>query len=186
MPIFRRANRVVEEQNHGPTTAEIREARAREWDEHFSGPSDREDYRKGFLRYSPLFWDIVQSTQRDLLRLLVGRVPAELGVPAIFALTVVYGDQLKADEAARATLATIVNELQPGHARTLLVALADAWHNSERSGYEERGKRVTGEFDLALRRLTRTTAEETGAISSIRAWIDFREEFARLGDDHRG
>lgn len=177
MPIFRRSRH----HRNGalpPSTAEIRAEREQQWRTYFQGASGEEDYRRAFLRYSPLFWDIVQSTQRDLLRVLVGRVPAEMGVAAIFSLSVLYARHGKPDDAARATLATIVNDLSPAHARTLLVTLADAWHNAERRSYEERGQTVAEEFRRSLRRLESTAAEETGAISAI-------EEQVRLAwDDH--
>ncbi|HEU5422967.1 MAG TPA: hypothetical protein VFU72_05460, partial [Nitrolancea sp.] len=161
-----------------PTTADMREERERAWAERFPGPSSLEDYRRGFLRYSPLFWDIVQSSQHDLLRLLTGRVPAELGVPAIFGLTVLFGRHPKADAATRAALGMIVNELQPGQARTLLVSLADAWQNAERRPYDQRGPQVADEFERALRRLALSQAEDDGVISTLNTLVgaDERED----------
>ena len=167
MPIFGRGGRSQAEAVAEPTTAEIRAAREREWFERFPGPATLDDYRKAFLRYSPLFWDIVQSTQRELLRLLVDRVPAELGVPAIFGLTVVFGAHPKADDATRAALGMIVNELAPAQARSLLVSLADGWQNAEHSPYDQRGPLVAHEFVLALRRLQTTSAESSGAITTL-------------------
>src|SRR5687768_11041686 len=105
--------------------------RAEQWAAHFDAPSATIDYRRAFLRYSPLGWDIVESTQRELLRLLVGRVPAELGVPAIFSLSAIFSGHVKAEDATRAIIGTIVNELSPAHARTLLVSLSDAWQNAQ-------------------------------------------------------
>ncbi len=165
MSIFRRADN--HEGSQPPTTAELRARREAEWARHFRGPAGEEEYRRTFLRYSPLLWDIVQETQRDLLRLLVGRVPAEIGVPVIFSLTVALSHHPKADDAARATLATIVNDLTPAHARTVLVALADAWHNAEQRPYDERGPAIAAEVADTLRRLETTSADETGAISAI-------------------
>lgn len=176
MPIFGRDQRRLN--GAAPTTADVREERERAWAERFPGPSSLEDYRRGFLRFSPLFWDIVQSTQRDLLRLLTGRVPAELGVPAIFGLTVLFGRHPKADDATRAALGMIVNELSPGQARTLLVSLADAWQNAERRPYDQRGPQVAAEFARALHRLELTHAEDDGVISSLSTLIgcDERED----------
>lgn len=166
MPLFRRSRR-NDKAEQAPTTAELREQRMREWYARFPGPSSEDDYRRAFLRHSPLFWDIVQSTQRDLLSLLVGRVPADLGVPAIFSITVLFGKHPKADDAARSTLGTIVNDLRPPQARTLLASLSDAWHNAEHSPYEERGKIVAQEFQRTLRQLETSAAEEIGAVSLI-------------------
>ena len=166
MPIFRRSR----EQHNGadaPTTAELRARRDDEWTRLFPGSSDEEDYRRAFLRFSPLYWDIVQSTQQDLLRVLVSRVPAELGVPAIFGLSVLYSRHGRPDDAARATLAMIVNELPAAHARSLIVALADAWQNAERRPYEARGREVADEFRRALRRLEGTAADAMGTVVAI-------------------
>lgn len=168
-----------------PTTAELRARRALEWERAFLGASREDDYRRAFLRYSPLFWDIVQSTQCELLRLLVGRAPAEIGVPAIFGLTVLFGHHGKPDDAARATLAMIVNELEPAHARTLLISLADAWHNAERRAYDERGRVVADEFSRSLRRLRTTAAEEGGAISAIEAQVALGWENETTGGSNR-
>lgn len=165
VPIFGRQRRDQEPQ--APTTAELRQARADEWAERFVGPATAADYRRTFLRYSPLAWNLVESTQGDLLRLLIERVPAEIGVPAIFSLTAAFEHQAKAADAARAALATIVNELSPAHARTLLVSLADAWQNAERTAYERRGTAIGADFNHTLRRLASTTAEERGAVSMI-------------------
>ncbi|MBX5445859.1 hypothetical protein [Sphaerobacter sp.] len=170
--IFRRRQR-HEDGDAQPTTADLRAQRAAEWARHFSGPAGLEDYRKAFLRYSPLFWDIVESTQRELLALLVNRVPADLGVPAIFALSLLYSRHGKPDDAARATLAIIVNDLSPAHARTLLATLSDAWHNAQRCPYDERPAAILAEVRPALRRLQTTSAEETGAISAIQEQIAF-------------
>ena len=158
-----------------PTTADIREARERAWAERFPGPAALDDYRRAFLRYSPLFWDIVQSTQRDLLHLLTGRVPAELGVPAIFGLTVIFGHHPKADDATRAALAMIINELPPAQARTVLISLSDAWQNAERRPYDQRGPVVAVEFQRTLNRLVTTHAEDSGVISSLSTLVGSAE-----------
>ena len=170
MPIFGRPRQ--EKPAPLPTTAELRDERSRQWTACFSGPSAEVDYRRAFLRYSPLFWDIVRSDQRELLRLLVGRVPADLGVPAIFGLSVTFVGHPKADEAARATLAMVVNELLPQHARTLLVCLADAWENASNAPYYQRGEFVAKEFMQAIRRLEATPANDHGVISSIHVLVD--------------
>jgi hypothetical protein len=159
-----------------PTTAELRDERARQWTTYFTGPSAEADYRRAFLRYSPLFWDIVRSDQRELLHLLVGRVPADLGVPAIFGLSVAFVGHPKSDEAVRATLAMIVNELMPQHARTLLVCLADGWDNASNAPYYQRGEIVAREFMHAVRRLEATQADEHGVISSIRVLLERCDE----------
>jgi len=168
VPIFRRSH--VHQNGNGssaPTTAELRARREEEWNRLFPAAGDEEDYRRAFLRFSPLYWDIVQSTQQELLQVLLYRVPAELGVPAIFGLSVLYSRHGRPDDAARATLAMIVNELPAPHARALIVALADAWQNAERSAYEERGRQVADEFARALRRLEGTVADADGTVLAI-------------------
>lgn len=175
MSIFRRRRRQRPDEDAPPTTAELRAQREAQWAAAFPGPSAADDYRRTFLRFSPLYWELVQSTQRELLALLIDRVPAELGVPAIFALTALYANHRKPDDAARATLAIITGEIPPAHARTLLVALADAWHNAERQPYDARTTVVTAEFTQALRRLESTSAESSGAISAIREQIEFSQ-----------
>jgi len=174
VPIFGRSR--PERPTPEPTTAELRDERARQWARCFAGPSAEADYRRAFLRYSPVFWEIIQSAQNDLLRLLVDRVPADIGVPSVFGLSVVFVSHLKAEEATRATLGMIVNELMPVHARTLLVALADAWENSIKSPYYERGARVGREFSQTLQRLEATAANDNGVISSIRVLVDRGDE----------
>ncbi len=170
MPIFGRPRQ--EKPSPHPTTAELRDERARQWTEYFSGPSSEADYRRAFLRYSPLFWDIVRSDQRELLRLLVDRVPADVGVPSIFGLSVAFIGHAKSDEAARATLAMIVNELTPQHARTLLVCLADAWQNVSNAPYYQRGELVAAELMRTIQRLEMTPANANGVISSIRDLVE--------------
>ncbi len=174
MPIFGRPRQ--EKTAQLPTTAELRDERARQWTAYFSGPSAEADYRRAFLRYSPLFWDVVRSDQRELLRLLVGRVPADIGVPAIFGLSVTFIGHPKSDEAARATLAMIVNELMPQHARTLLVCLADGWQNASKAPYFQRGEVVAAELMRTVQRLEATPANGNGVISSIRALLDRCDE----------
>jgi len=174
VPIFGRPRQ--EKPAQLPTTAELRDERARQWTALFSGPSDEADYRRAFLRYSPLFWDVVRSDQRELLRLLVNRVPADIGVPAIFGLSVTFIGHPKSDEAARATLAMVVNELTPRHARTLLVALADAWHNVSNAPYYQRGEIVSREFLRAIDRLETTPANDQGVITSIRLLVERCDE----------
>ncbi len=166
VPIFRRQRRPAEE-NTEPTTASIREQRAIEWAEYFEGPSGQEDYRRAFLRQSPLPWEIVLATQRDLLRLLVGQVPADLGVPAIFGLTVLFSEHPKPDEAALAILATIVNDLTPAVAHALLATLADAWREAQQWPYDKRGTQIANQVSKTVRRLESTYSEGSEALTYI-------------------
>lgn len=166
MPFFRRQRRPVEE-NAEPTTASIREQRAAEWSSYFEGPSNPENYRQAFLRESPLSWEIVQETQRDLLRLLVGRVPSNLGVPAVFGLTVLFNEHPKPDEAAFAILATIVNDLTPAAAHALITTLADAWLAAQKWPYDERGPQIADRVARTVHRLEATFSEGHEALVYI-------------------
>lgn len=166
MPFFRRQRRATEETAE-PTTASIRELRAAEWSGYFEGPSNPEDYRQAFLRQSPLPWEIVQATQRDLLRLLVGRVPADLGVPAVYGLTVLFNEHPKPDEAAFAILATIINDLPPAAAHALMATLADAWRAAQQWPYDERGQRIADQVMRTVRRVEATSGEGNEALLYI-------------------
>ncbi len=166
MPFFRRSRRTRDEERE-PTTADIREQHAKAWDSTFDGPTHPEEYRRAFLLHSPLPWEILQSTQQDLLRLLIGRVPAELGVPAIFGLTVLFSHHPKPDEAAYVVLATVNNELAPVHARDILTTLGEAWRDAQQRPYEGRGAAVASRLRQMLDQLVPASDEERGAIDYL-------------------
>ena len=92
-------------------------------------------------------------------------------MPVILALNVLFTNRPKGDDAARATLAMIVNDLEPAHARTLLVGLADSWQNSLRRPYDRRRGTLIREFDQVLSRLAPTPAGDTGVVPLIRELI---------------
>jgi hypothetical protein len=117
------------------------------------GDASREAYRAALGRYTPAGWEVVERGQRDLLRLLVGRVPAETGAGVLFGLAVLFRAHPKGDDASRAVLATIVQELAPGRARTLLVTLADAWISTEPLPFDARPDAIADELRRAVRRL---------------------------------
>lgn len=165
MPLLRRSSEQPEEPR--PTTAMLRAERTREWETCFPGDASEEAYRAVFLRYSPLPWPVVQAAQGDLLRLLIKRVPAELGVPALLAVTALTAAHPKPEAAAKAALATILNDLRPMHARTVLAALADAWSNAERAAYDRRGQLIAEELARSARRLTTAGADDQGALSTL-------------------
>lgn len=165
MPLLRRSSEQPEEPR--PTTAMLRAERAREWETCFPGDASEEAYRAVFLRYSPLPWPVVQAAQGDLLRLLIKRVPAELGVSALLAVTALTAAHPKPEAAAKAALATILNDLRPMHARTVLAALADAWSNAERAAYDRRGQLIAEELARSARRLTTAGADDQGALSTL-------------------
>jgi hypothetical protein len=145
----------------------LRAVRAREWGACFPGEAGEEAYRAVFPRYSPLPWPVVHAAQGDLLRLLVGRVPADLGVPVLLAIAALTREHSKPEAAARAVLATIVNDLRPVHARTVLAALADAWSNAERTAYDRRGALIAQELARSVRRLVTAGADTDGALATL-------------------
>jgi hypothetical protein len=160
-----------------PTTADLVARRVQEWQRHFPDADDVDAYRRLFPRHSPLPWHLVESTQGDLLALLAGRVPAGIGVPALFGLTVLFSDHFKAADASRATLAMIVHELPPAQARTLLATLADSWHNAEAGAYEHRTPQIRDSLRRALRRLASTGVDTTGVLDAIADQMDYAVEF---------
>lgn len=91
--------------------------------------------------------------------MLANRVPADIGVPVILGLSVLFGSHPKADQASAALLGTITRELEPRRARTLLVTLGTAWRASERASFDGRAGVIQSEMLRALRRLS--TAELT-------------------------
>lgn len=165
MPLLHRSS--DQRDDSRPTTAMLRAARSREWAACFPGEASEEAYRTTLLRYSPLPWPVVQAAQGDLLRLLIGRVPADLGVPTLLAITALTHGHPKPDAAAKAALATILNDLRPAHARTILAGLADAWNNAERAAYDRRGALVAQELARTARRLVTAGADADGAISTL-------------------
>lgn len=97
-------------------------------------------YRLGFQRYAPVAWDVIERAQGDLLRLLVGKLPADLGVPAILGANVLFETHPKAEQASFSFLATGMNELDPRRARTLFATLADSWKAAARLPLERRAE----------------------------------------------
>lgn len=174
VPLRRRAS--TDREDHGPTTAMLRAERAREWAACFPGDASEDAYRVRFARHSPLPWGVVHSAQGDLLRLLIGRVPADLGVPALLAVTTLTARHPKPEEAARAALATVLHDLRPAHARTVLATLADAWNNAERAGYDERTRMVAAELLRVTRRLATASAEAEGALTTLLEQLDLAHE----------
>lgn len=123
-------------------------------DDVFAGDASREAYQRAFRVHTPATWELIESGHDDLLRLLVGKIPAELGVPVIFGVSVLFAGHPKGDDAGRALLATALTDLAPRRSRTVLVTLADAWHNAERQAFDQRADALRAALQQALRRLT--------------------------------
>lgn len=124
------------------------------WEDVFGGDASREAYQREFRAHTSATWELVESGHDDLLRLLVRRVPADLGAPAIFALSVLFAGHPKGDDAGRALLGTVLSDLSPPRARTMLVTLADAWHNAERQPIDRRAGVLRAALLQAARRLS--------------------------------
>jgi hypothetical protein len=123
------------------------------WHDMFPGDSSAEAYRAALQPLTPLSWEIIEESEGDLLRLLIGKVPGSLGATVLFGLTVLFRGHPKADQASVALLATVINEVEPGHARTLLIALSDGWLTASNRPIDSRPEVVSEEFSRALRRL---------------------------------
>ena len=140
-----------------PTADTAQSSRAyspgREWPAVFAGDASRAAYQRAFRAWTPAGWELVSGGQADLLRVLIDRVPAELGVGVVFGLAVLFGGHPKGDDAGRALLATLAGELEPARAHTLLVTLSDAWHSAEREAFDRRATAIQTELVRATRRL---------------------------------
>jgi len=161
------------------TTAELRAERMQEWARWFTGEASVTAYRTALAKHTSLTWEALWDAQSDLLRLLVDRVPAELGAPALLAITTLSARHAKPDEAGRALLATLVNELAPGHAYTVFAALADAWANAATAPYAEREQRIRAVLCRVFRQLAAAGADREGALQTLAVQLALDE------DDHR-
>lgn len=160
MRFWQRKGTGQDSDEHAPDAA-ARSSRAQDWAEAFPGDASRAAYQSAFQAHTPLSWDLVQSSQSDLLRMLVNRVPADIGVPVVLGLSVLFGSHPKAEQASAALLGTIVRDLEPRRARTMLVSLATAWQSSESASFDGRAALIQAEMARSLRRLS--TADLTPA-----------------------
>jgi hypothetical protein len=144
------------------------------WSETFPGDSSRAAYQSAFQAHTPLSWDLVQSSQGDLLRMLVNRVPADTGVPVVLGLAVLFGSHPKADQASASLLGTIVREMEPRRARTMLVSLATSWQSSESASFDGRAPLIQEEMLRSLRRLSTAdlTPAERDAVRFLQEQLD--------------
>lgn len=118
-----------------------------------AGDATRDAYQRAFRAHTSAAWSTIESGHDDLLRLLIGTIPAETGVPVIFGVSVLFAGHPKGDDAGRALLATALADLSPERARTLLATLADGWHNAERQAFDRRALHLREALQQALRRL---------------------------------
>jgi hypothetical protein len=125
----------------------------RAWASVFAGDATRAAYQQAFRARTPAGWDLVASAQSDLLRLLINRVPAQLGVGVVFGLAVLFAGHPKGEDAGRALLATLLSELEPARAHTLLVTLSEAWLSAESQPFDARAAAIQTDLLRATRRL---------------------------------
>lgn len=110
-------------------------------------------YQQAFLTHTTASWELVEQAQGDLLALLVDRVPAGVGAEVILGLAVLFRERPDGGAAGQALLAMVMDDLRPGYAWTLLVALADAFANAEAGRFDERPAAIRAGLTRALRRL---------------------------------
>lgn len=145
-----------------------RQRRATEWLRWFSGDSTESTYRRELVRVTGLEPELAWELVRDLAPLLVGRVPATLGVPVLLATSVLVADLPKPTEASWALLAATLEELEPAHARTVLESLALAWQRSYGAfTSEERQRSIRAELQRTIRRLVASDAPGIDALTAL-------------------
>ncbi|GBD18584.1 hypothetical protein HRbin27_01081 [bacterium HR27] len=155
------------------TPSAERHQRAVEWERWFRGESSQAAYRIELTRLTGLAPEVGGKLVEDVADLLVDRVPASLGVPALLAISVLVSHAPKASEASRVLLLAITEELAPAHARTVLENLALAWHASQCIFATDRRRAfLRAELLQTIRRLEASNAPGVDAITAILAVLD--------------
>ncbi|MCS7255911.1 MAG: hypothetical protein RMJ05_12990 [Thermomicrobium sp.] len=150
-----------------------RQRRAAEWEHWFRGECSATAYEREVALLTGLPPDIAWPLVDDLAELLIGSVPATLGIPAMLAITILVSGSAKPREASRALLTAILAELEPAHARAVLESLALAWHNSRSAlSVDERRQHVLTEATRVLRRLRASEAPGIDAVEAILSVLD--------------
>jgi hypothetical protein len=143
-----------ENQEQDAEQSPVEPTRAEAWIALFPGDSSLRAYQSRFQTHTPLSWELVESGQDNLLKMLVNRVPADIGVPVVLGLSVLYSAHSKADQASESLLATMTREVEPRRARTMLVCLATAWQAAEGTSFDGRAEMIQSEMLRTLRRLS--------------------------------
>lgn len=131
-----------------------------EWAALFPGDSSRTAYQRAMRNLTPLDWSVLESSQGDLLDLLVDRVSAETGSAVILGLALLFRDNPEADRLSREFLRLIMSRVAPRRARTILVTLAAAWKSARREPIH-RGPELLGvEMSRVLRRILLADVEQ--------------------------
>jgi hypothetical protein len=127
----------------------VEPTRAEAWAALFPGDGSLRAYQSQFRAHTPLSWELVESGQSNLLRMLVNRVPADIGAPVVLGLSVLYSAHSKADQASESLLATMTREVEPRRARTML-----AWQAAEGTSFDGRAGMIQSEMLRTVRRLS--------------------------------
>lgn len=137
-----------------------------DWNALFPGDASREAYQNQFRERAPVAWEIVEAGQNDLLRLLVGKISADIGVGVILGLSILFGAHPKSEQASHTFLATLMSDVEPRRLRTVLVTLTAAWQSASSKPLDEREPLIHTEMQRVLRRLSTAPIPDTerGAI----------------------
>ncbi len=156
-----------------PLPPDQRLRRAAEWEQWFAGDRSTDAYRREVSEQTGLPPHLAWELVADVADLLVTRVPAVLGVPALLAVTTLTRHSPKAAEASRALFSVILEELEPAHARTLFESLALSWQGSQtRFDQASRQRIVRTELEAVLRRLQASGASGIDALEAILAVLE--------------
>lgn len=105
---------------------------AADWMKLFPDDRSREAYRRAMLSRAPMSWEVIEDSQEDLLELIVGRVSADIGVQVILGVSLLFRGHSDAERASQSLLSMIMNDIAPPRARTMLIAMCDAWDGAQR------------------------------------------------------
>lgn len=145
-----------------------------DWDQIFPDDSSREAYQQAMRRLTPLDWTVLESSQGDLLDLLIGRVSADTGSAAILALAMMFRDRDRADERSLELLQLIMMRIAPRRAKTILVSLALAWRSAVKQPLDRGPRLLEDELRRTVRRLLLAEIDqpERAALLQIRRLVE--------------
>lgn len=123
------------------------------WNTVYSGDSSLEAYQEQFQQLAPVSWDVIETTQGDLLAMLVNRVEAATGAPIILALGRLSRAHPGGDSLPNDMLATIMEHFTPRRAKTLFASLVAGWRTSTGHAIDQAPEIIAGELARAIRRL---------------------------------
>lgn len=124
-----------------------------EWAELFPENRSRAAYQKAMRNLTPLDWSVIESSQGDLLDLLVDRVAADTGSAVILALALLFRDRPDADRAGQDFLRIVMIRVSPKRAKTILVSLEGAWKTVRKQPLHRSPGMLAVEVSRTIRRL---------------------------------